>query len=128
MKHELFFLFYCILLLNCFFFCLNISFIVCIFLLDKGTFYIDTCLSFTQMFLYGNEMHIFVLEFLLLLAVYLMFTNVFAAVVVVCIFNKVKLCQKLCNNFFNNIFKRFFFRVSKHSIGMLLERIYPIRL
>ncbi|TMW49319.1 hypothetical protein DOY81_005619, partial [Sarcophaga bullata] len=56
---------------------------------NKGTFYIDICFSFTRMFLYGNEMHIFILEFLLLLAAYLMFTNVFAAVVVVCIFNKV---------------------------------------
>lgn len=56
---------------------------------DKGTFYIDTCFSFTKMFLYGNERQLFILEFLLLLAVYLIFTNLLAAVIAVCIFNKV---------------------------------------
>ncbi|KAM7363172.1 meckelin isoform 2-T2 [Cochliomyia hominivorax] len=56
---------------------------------NKGTFYIDTCFSFTQMFLYGNELQLFVLEFLLLLAVYLISSNLLAAVISVCIFNKI---------------------------------------
>ncbi|KAI8120758.1 Meckelin [Lucilia cuprina] len=56
---------------------------------NKGTFYIDTSFSFTQMFLYGNEWQMFVLEFLLLLAIYLIFYNLLAAVIAVCIFNKI---------------------------------------
>ncbi|XP_065371679.1 meckelin [Calliphora vicina] len=56
---------------------------------NKGTFYIDTSFSFTQMFLYGNELQVFILEFLLLLAVYIIFTNLLAAVIAVCIFNKI---------------------------------------
>lgn len=58
-------------------------------LLDKGTFYIDKSLSFSQMFLYGNEMECFVLQFLLFLAVYLMFHSLLGAAVAVCLFNKV---------------------------------------
>lgn len=72
---------------QCYFF---FTLLLFVFNSDKGTFYIDTCFSFTQMFLYGNEVQLFIFEFLLLLAVYLIFSNLLAAVIAVCIFNKVK--------------------------------------
>ncbi|XP_005188260.2 meckelin [Musca domestica] len=56
---------------------------------QKGTFYIDKNLSFSQMFLYGNELQIFVVQFLLFLAVYLMFHSVLAAAIVIYSFNKI---------------------------------------
>lgn len=68
---------------------LNVLFNDFFMILEKGTFYIDKNLSFSQMFLYGNELQIFVVQFLLFLAVYLMFHSVLAAAIVIYSFNKV---------------------------------------
>uniref|UniRef100_A0A1I8Q9F9 Meckelin n=1 Tax=Stomoxys calcitrans TaxID=35570 RepID=A0A1I8Q9F9_STOCA len=56
---------------------------------NKGTFYIDNCYSFGEMFLYGNELQIFILQFLLFLAVYLMCNSLLATVIAVYLFNKI---------------------------------------
>ncbi|XP_075145262.1 meckelin isoform X2 [Haematobia irritans] len=56
---------------------------------NKGTFYIDNAFSFRQMFLYGNEIEIFILQLLLFIAVYLMTHSLLATVIVVYLFNKI---------------------------------------
>ncbi|XP_073823646.1 meckelin [Musca autumnalis] len=55
----------------------------------KGTFYIDKSLSFSQMFLYGNELQLFTVQFLLFLAIYLLFHSLMAAVIAIYLFNKI---------------------------------------
>jgi len=58
-----------------------------IILSDKGTFYIDDSFSFSRVLLLGNHLHIFVLELLLLLSIFLMTTNLLIATAAACLFN-----------------------------------------
>ncbi|KAH8278945.1 hypothetical protein KR018_011599 [Drosophila ironensis] len=54
---------------------------------NKGTFYIDDSYSFSRVMLLGNHLHIFVLELLLLLSLYLLTTSVLVAAAGACVFN-----------------------------------------
>ncbi|XP_036341760.1 meckelin-like [Rhagoletis pomonella] len=55
---------------------------------SKGTFYIDSEKSFARLLLYGNSLNLFVMELALLLALYMMTSNLIAANVVVYLLNK----------------------------------------
>ncbi|XP_016960614.2 meckelin [Drosophila biarmipes] len=54
---------------------------------NKGTFYIDDSFSFSRVLLLGNHLHIFVLELLLLLSIFLMASNLLIAAAAACVFN-----------------------------------------
>lgn len=56
---------------------------------DKGTFYIDDSYSFSRVLLLGNHVHIFVLELLLLLSLFLITSNLLIAAAAACVFNMV---------------------------------------
>lgn len=58
-------------------------------LTDKGTFYIDDSLSFSRVLLLGNHLHIFVLELLVLLSVYLLSSSLLLAAGTACVLNMV---------------------------------------
>lgn len=58
-------------------------------LIDKGTFYIDDSLSFSRVLLLGNHVHIFVLELLVLLSIYLLTSSPLFAAAVACALNMV---------------------------------------
>lgn len=58
-------------------------------LTDKGTFYIDDSLSFSRVLLLGNHLHIFVLELLVLLSVYLLSSSLLLAAGTACALNMV---------------------------------------
>ncbi|XP_055854371.1 meckelin [Episyrphus balteatus] len=60
---------------------------------QKGTFYIDNSLTFSSLFLYGNQMEIFIMELLIFLTMNLLTNNYTISIIVVCILNK--LFQKL---------------------------------
>ncbi|KAH8381804.1 hypothetical protein KR009_000282 [Drosophila setifemur] len=57
------------------------------FLPDKGTFYIDDSYSFSRVLLLGNHLHIFVLELLILLSIFLLTSNHLIAAAGACVFN-----------------------------------------
>ncbi|KAI8044193.1 meckelin [Drosophila gunungcola] len=54
---------------------------------NKGTFYIDDSFGFSRVLLLGNHLHIFVLELLLLLSIFLMTSNLLIAAAAACVFN-----------------------------------------
>ncbi|XP_002054171.3 meckelin [Drosophila virilis] len=51
---------------------------------NKGTFYIDDSLSFSRVLLLGNHVHIFVLELLVLLSMYLLTSSLLFAAAIAC--------------------------------------------
>lgn len=59
------------------------------YLIDKGTFYIDDALSFSRVLLLGNHLHIFVLEILVLLSIYLLTSSLLLGVAIACALNMV---------------------------------------
>ena len=65
----------------------NVNF--CGFITGKGTFYIDNGFQFGQLFLYGNDFNLFILNFCLLLSVYLISNSLIVAIVAVCGFSVV---------------------------------------
>ncbi|XP_017967328.1 meckelin [Drosophila navojoa] len=54
---------------------------------NKGTFYIDDALSFSRVLLLGNHLHIFVLELLVLLSIYLLTSSLLLGVAIACAIN-----------------------------------------
>ncbi|XP_017035500.1 meckelin [Drosophila kikkawai] len=56
---------------------------------NKGTFYIDDSYSFSRVLLLGNHVHIFVLELLLLLSLFLITSHLLIAGAAACVFNMV---------------------------------------
>ncbi|KMZ02405.1 meckelin [Drosophila simulans] len=54
---------------------------------NRGTFYIDDAFSFSRVLLLGNHLHIFVLELLLVLSIFLMTSNLLIAAAGACALN-----------------------------------------